>query len=125
MYIMGFFFFFQAEDGIRDGTVTGVQTCALPISLGRIARAEDQAEARHLSHCCEPYHCRRCATSDWPCTRAPSQSRLPSSMVQGRQIPSRYVSFDRSLTLRVYWNQKDYYRSGIAATFRPAAKEFD
>src|SRR6266481_7581443 len=24
-------FFFQAEDGIRDGTVTGVQTCALPI----------------------------------------------------------------------------------------------
>src|SRR6266568_2276704 len=26
-------FFFQAEDGIRDGTVTGVQTCALPISL--------------------------------------------------------------------------------------------
>src|SRR5207253_10079154 len=29
----GFFFFFQAEDGIRDGHVTGVQTCALPISL--------------------------------------------------------------------------------------------
>src|SRR2546430_11545808 len=27
------FFFFQAEDGIRDLTVTGVQTCALPISL--------------------------------------------------------------------------------------------
>src|SRR6266567_8481055 len=29
---MFFFFFFQAEDGIRDLTVTGVQTCALPIS---------------------------------------------------------------------------------------------
>src|SRR5690625_2653085 len=28
-----FLFFFQAEDGIRDGHVTGVQTCALPISL--------------------------------------------------------------------------------------------
>src|SRR6516164_4446765 len=27
-------FFFQAKDGIRDGTVTGVQTCALPISRG-------------------------------------------------------------------------------------------
>src|SRR5439155_8087145 len=27
-------FFFQAEDGIRDGHVTGVQTCALPISAG-------------------------------------------------------------------------------------------
>src|SRR5690625_7186294 len=29
-------FFFQAEDGIRDGHVTGVQTCALPILLARI-----------------------------------------------------------------------------------------
>src|SRR5215213_2341724 len=29
---MYFFFFFQAEDGIRDWSVTGVQTCALPIS---------------------------------------------------------------------------------------------
>src|SRR5690606_40705270 len=28
-----FFFFFQAEDGIRDFHVTGVQTCALPISM--------------------------------------------------------------------------------------------
>src|SRR5437764_2981050 len=28
-----FFFFFQAEDGIRDTSVTGVQTCALPISI--------------------------------------------------------------------------------------------
>src|SRR3989440_9277581 len=30
-----FFFFFQAEDGIRDLIVTGVQTCALPISSRR------------------------------------------------------------------------------------------
>ena len=30
-----FFFFFQAEDGIRDYKVTGVQTCALPIFLSR------------------------------------------------------------------------------------------
>src|SRR2546422_9368557 len=29
------FFFFQAEDGIRDVAVTGVQTCALPISAER------------------------------------------------------------------------------------------
>src|SRR5438132_14369417 len=29
----GLFFFFQAEDGIRDHCVTGVQTCALPISI--------------------------------------------------------------------------------------------
>src|SRR5207302_4338888 len=31
-----FFFFFQAEDGIRDFHVTGVQTCALPISPASI-----------------------------------------------------------------------------------------
>src|SRR6266478_7093982 len=31
IYYCFFFFFFQAEDGIRDLTVTGVQTCALPI----------------------------------------------------------------------------------------------
>src|SRR5256885_1422886 len=30
-------FFFQAEDGIRDYKVTGVQTCALPISFGGVA----------------------------------------------------------------------------------------
>src|SRR5438132_7675051 len=30
--LLSFFFFFQAEDGIRDHCVTGVQTCALPIS---------------------------------------------------------------------------------------------
>src|SRR3989449_6305357 len=34
-YYVCFFFFFQAEDGIRDVAVTGVQTCALPISDGR------------------------------------------------------------------------------------------
>src|SRR2546430_11278750 len=31
VFIYLYFFFFQAEDGIRDLTVTGVQTCALPI----------------------------------------------------------------------------------------------
>src|SRR2546427_1206986 len=35
-----FFFFFQAEDGIRDLTVTGVQTCALPILRERQGRAD-------------------------------------------------------------------------------------
>src|SRR5215469_16208523 len=40
-----FFFFFQAEDGIRDLYVTGVQTCALPISerLDRVLRAKADA----------------------------------------------------------------------------------
>src|SRR5689334_24779408 len=42
------FFFFQAEDGIRDGTVTGVQTCALPI-LAR-GRADEPGEAGDRQH---------------------------------------------------------------------------
>src|SRR6266853_4472315 len=42
-----FFFFFQAEDGIRDLTVTGVQTCALPISqLSRQIRHSGLLERR-------------------------------------------------------------------------------
>src|SRR2546430_11528084 len=36
------FFFFQAEDGIRDLTVTGVQTCALPIYVIVLARGVDK-----------------------------------------------------------------------------------
>ena len=35
-------FFFQAEDGIRDVAVTGVQTCALPIYLLALLEAADR-----------------------------------------------------------------------------------
>src|SRR3989441_8862417 len=41
MEFVFFFFFFQAEDGIRDKLVTGVQTCALPISR------REQVDLRH------------------------------------------------------------------------------
>src|SRR2546430_6314867 len=57
------FFFFQAEDGIRDLTVTGVQTCALPILVRGIssvlaesplqlwlAMAQSPAERRRIEH---------------------------------------------------------------------------
>src|SRR6266567_8191832 len=45
------FFFFQAEDGIRDLTVTGVQTCALPISC------RDSAwHQRRLERTLQPSH---------------------------------------------------------------------
>src|SRR2546430_16543236 len=40
------FFFFQAEDGIRDLTVTGVQTCALPIYPAVEIRAENAVPSR-------------------------------------------------------------------------------
>ena len=41
-----FFFFFQAEDGIRDDLVTGVQTCALPISF-----PEKRSRLPHVGQC--------------------------------------------------------------------------
>src|SRR6266850_5650698 len=44
-----FFFFFQAEDGIRDYKVTGVQTCALPILRGYDPRFDYEALLYDLS----------------------------------------------------------------------------
>src|SRR5437762_2411197 len=43
-----FFFFFQAEDGIRDTSVTGVQTCALPISMAPVL--ELAGRSRHFPY---------------------------------------------------------------------------
>src|SRR6516165_3484192 len=71
-----FFFFFQAEDGIRDLTVTGVQTCALPISAGlilvgvavpgqaepgRALRPDNGAELAGGEHSARATRCRRLA----------------------------------------------------------------
>src|SRR5688572_31689047 len=62
------FFFFQAEDGIRDLTVTGVQTCALPIWL-RDRRAVHHGSARQ--------------TGDPP----PGAAREGSAYCRGRRQP--------------------------------------
>src|SRR5207253_5918587 len=62
-----FFFFFQAEDGIRDGHVTGVQTCALPIYW----RKDCYRTARLCSTCCRNTLCPADSTqsrrSIWHC----------------------------------------------------------
>src|SRR5438552_18199552 len=47
-----FFFFFQAEDGIRDDLVTGVQTCALPISTD-LSESELEKDPSGRSSCSE------------------------------------------------------------------------
>src|SRR6266481_742536 len=48
-----FVFFFRAEDGIRGGTVTGVQTCALPISAVKVWLKDPKTilvyEGQHLA----------------------------------------------------------------------------
>src|SRR2546426_8928730 len=46
LFLFFFFFFFQAEDGIRDYKVTGVQTCALPITLKVLPTREPHEAVR-------------------------------------------------------------------------------
>src|SRR5215467_8560529 len=58
--LLAFFFFFQAEDGIRDYKVTGVQTCALPISGG----LRDPVSWRHVP---EPLGS---SSQNWPALRS-------------------------------------------------------
>src|SRR5699024_12124747 len=82
-------FFFQAEDGIRDRNVTGVQTCALPISSWRVevqllrhlsgsAGGSDRANSRSVS--------RRSETSAVPPAQ-PASLRAERELLQGRGEP--------------------------------------
>src|SRR6266704_2620449 len=69
-------FFFQAEDGIRDRNVTGVQTCALPISSSGMTRS--------------PSGCRHCATAgpSWMTSRATrSEERRVGKECRSRWSP--------------------------------------
>src|SRR2546426_5016224 len=95
LYAMNIFFFFQAEDGIRDYKVTGVQTCALPISersplqrdrhTGQLAlvRPRDDARRRSEEHTSElqsPCNlvCRLLLEKKNDCRRSVALPRFPS-----------------------------------------------
>ena len=103
-----FSFFFQAEDGIRDGLVTGVQTCALPIlaevleidpedrvahynrmlalrALGREAEA-DRAEAAYLYYGIDE--------SAQEITRA-YRARDPGANIMAQPIPTHRLEIRR------------------------------
>src|SRR6478672_10535369 len=99
-----FCFFFQAEDGIRDLIVTGVQTCALPIWVRpRIARwkACECALAKPAST--RPFSVRspgsartsRCTaviTPDSSCTRTPTTGAAPNQACSHHQLVTRTAS---------------------------------
>src|SRR5439155_11191993 len=83
-------FFFQAEDGIRDGHVTGVQTCALPIldlaELGQVQAPEEVDEQSDAD---------RDAEEDLGPAQRPSWARTASidgGTVAGRDADSSAVS---------------------------------
>src|SRR5688572_32211225 len=88
MYI---FFFFQAEDGIRDLTVTGVQTCALPIYGGEIRTPNIDRLARDGLRFTQFYNSARC----WP-----SRVALLSGYY-AQHVGGDYVSGARSEERRV------------------------
>src|SRR2546429_1446531 len=75
LFVTFWFFFFQAEDGIRDVAVTGVQTCALPISVpGR----------------------RRVGNSRGTKQRALERSLSPRFYAAAERLPVQYLHGDRS-----------------------------
>src|SRR2546421_1537291 len=72
-YLFSFFFFFQAEDGIRDLIVTGVQTCALPIYSPANARP-------------------RPSSSSSGCIEARKPTRPKFTPITGTRVPRKRVS---------------------------------
>src|SRR5690606_40377749 len=79
LLVKGLFFFFQAEDGIRDFHVTGVQTCALPISLiwcARCWKGSPSPCANAWTRCRSwPARCRWCAPAAGPASPPRSEER--------------------------------------------------
>src|SRR2546421_2047743 len=73
-----FFFFFQAEDGIRDLIVTGVQTCALPISYSSVPRRR-AGSAWAASTIPSTYRCAPPRTSRFSAIRRPGRTRRPGT----------------------------------------------
>src|SRR5690606_40286199 len=74
-----FFFFFQAEDGIRDFHVTGVQTCALPISKDSVIGPVGFGGGGPFSSI-EPYEPSGCLPIRWRTVPFSSLTRMaPSS----------------------------------------------
>src|SRR2546430_9130372 len=102
-----FFFFFQAEDGIRDLTVTGVQTCALPISAGaaRFARA-----ARAPDGCKTPFAARRlaggCVPARSPLLRRPTGAAIPRRLSREDRKSTRLNSSHSQISYAVFCLKK-------------------
>src|SRR5690606_40670256 len=89
--VLVFIFFFQAEDGIRAFHVTGVQTCALPISCSASGCGRSRATiARGIPHLSRSGRCRKLASSwDW----SPQRSRSPPAEI-GRASCKEKVQID-------------------------------
>src|SRR5438034_11051758 len=90
MFFLFFVFFFQAEDGIRDHCVTGVQTCALPISSKSRGLMIRRAGSRPLRMSCSRSP-RRTFAASLPAAPGPTRSRMMRSEERrvGKECRSR------------------------------------
>src|SRR5437868_15492318 len=97
-----FFFFFQAEDGIRDRNVTGVQTCALPISARHQLRLMDRQRPRRQSLRHARMHARRAADG----ARHRSEERRVGKECRARWAPDQEKKKKRRKRIR--WKEEKH-----------------
>src|SRR6266436_7504035 len=76
-FIWVFFFFFQAEDGIRDVAVTGVQTCALPI-FGQAVREATLQGLNGRSRLLSEFHGKPLIINVWASWCGPCRKEMAS-----------------------------------------------
>src|SRR5256885_14872105 len=111
-----FFFFFQAEDGIRDYKVTGVQTCALPISRRRGPYTGRGAEHGWAVRRQDPRS--HCESSAQPCTMA-----CMSETHDAPKYTNRLIHETSPYLLQHAHNPVDWYPWGEEALARAKVED--
>src|SRR5256884_7975708 len=120
-------FFFQAEDGIRDVAVTGVQTCALPIlviSRGRRARPRSGTSSREMT--------RVICLRSWPAScrqEAAAKAALEGRCRAAATTPSRKAAILLGGNLAVEITMKELLEAGVhfghqTRRWNPKMKEY-
>src|SRR2546427_12593811 len=108
IFFFFFFFFFQAEDGIRDLTVTGVQTCALPI----LSRTTSLAPKKCLFFR---------STMTWPCCQVSStKGRLQTMLAASVHLSACFSTETRCAGRAAKWAARTgkYPRGASGGTYR-------
>src|SRR5690606_30718444 len=127
------FFFFQAEDGIRDFHVTGVQTCALPIlsrlpntrSLQRPDRVMEQPEANFILPASISSKVQSCSTSEYITRSSKGElirphitalAMLPMPACRGPRLLGRRPASTSRLKKAIRWSAMPWVSSSGGVT---------
>src|SRR5215207_1082524 len=116
------FFFFQAEDGIRDPLVTGVQACALPISSPPRARrarpADGSTPTRNAGHTRRRRAARRSRRSPPRATAPPAPRARRGSVSRASDPPTHSPRASRNLRSSSYFDSQRPSGAGAGLTAR-------